>query len=516
MTAHNQTAPVQRALNNAMVVRGASLTFAGMVFQQCVSLASGILITRMLGPGAYGVFSVARNLCESVNIFTKAGFDIGIVRHLGENAGPAHTARNAAFVRLVLAVVLVLSLLPVIAILAGGGTWLQQHVYQFENFQWVILAMVAAVPFMSLSQVLGGAFRGAMQIGPRVKAELFLLPALRAVFIVALLLAGWGIWAAICGSVLALALVTFQLLATARRTLYPAAAGSPAFPWRRRWPDLLAVARYSIIISLTVSIGMLLARTDIIMLGHYVSAAQVGQYAVIQLVVGLLALFNHALNQALAPLLAQLHKQDNKPEMHRLVRQHARWVVITTLPLFLILSMFGNDLLGIFGSGFATDSRVVVVLALAELVTAVILSASYLLSMTGRHMLELLNMSIAVAVNIVLNLLLIPRYGMLGAATATLTAVMLANALRFRQVHAIHRLFPVGADSLRPAIIAITTFLPVLLLSSHVGIQHGLTRAIIVSAAYLCLYAAVIARFSLGEEDRSLLRKITTRLGLAG
>lgn len=512
----DQTVLVQRARNNNMVVRGASITFAGMVFQQVISFASGILITRMLGPAAYGVFSIARTLCESVNIFTKAGFDVGIVRYLGENTGPAHTAGNSAFLKRVLAVVLVLSLLPVIAIYAGGGIWLQQHVYQFEDFHLIMMVMVLSVPFMSLTQVLGGAFRGALQIGPRVKAELFLQPFLRMLIIVILLIAGWKIWAVVSGTVLSFALVTGYLLATAAKTLYPTAAHAPPHPREPLWTDLLTVAKYSSIISLTVSIGMLLARADIIMLGYYVSSEQVGQYAVIQMVVGLLALFNNALNQAVAPLLAQLHKQNHKTEMRRLVHQHARWVVITTLPLFMIIATFGNDLMSIFGKDFATDSRVIALLALSQLVTAVVLSASYLLSMTGHHMLELLSMSVAVVSNIVLNFLLIPQLGMLGAAIATLAAVALANVLRFRQVYRIHRIFPVGTDAVRPTIIGVAIFSLVLLIANHINMQHGLMRAIAVSMAYLGVYAVVIVKFSLADEDRTLLQKVATKLGLGG
>lgn len=512
----NETVLIERARNNNLVVRGASITFVGMVFQQVVSFASGILITRMLGPGTYGVFSIARTLCESVNIFTKAGFDVGIVRYLGENSGPSHTNRNSAFLKLVLAVVFVLSLLPVIAIYAGGGTWLQDHVYQFEDFHLIMMVMVLSVPFMSLTQVLGGAFRGALQIGPRVKAELFFQPIIRLLIIAVLLLVGWNIWAVVSGTVLSFVLVAGYLLAIAAKTLYPTVVQAPPYPRETLWAELFTVAKYSSIISLTVSIGMLLARTDIIMLGYFVSSEQVGQYAVIQLVVGLLALFNSALNQAVAPLLAQLHKQNNKTEMRRLVHQHARWVVITTLPLFMIIATFGNDLMSIFGKDFATDSRVIALLALSQLVSAVVLSASYLLSMTGHHMLELLSMSVAVACNIILNLLLIPEFGMLGAAIATLIALILANVLRFRQVYRIHHIFPVGANAIRPAIIGVAVFSVVLLIADYINMQQGLMRTIAVSIVYVSVYAAVIVKFSLVEEDRTLLQKIANKLGLGG
>lgn len=502
--------------NTRQVVRGASITFLGMIFQLGMSFVSGIIVTRMIGPSAYGVFSLARTLCESVTIFTKLGFDIGIVRYFGENVATGRAESNARFLKLVLTVVLGLSLIPVLAIYLGGGVLLERNVYKYPDFAQVMMAMILSVPFMALTQVLGGAFRGTLRIRPRVIAELFMQPSARLLIIVFLFLLGWRLWAAIVGTVLSFAIVTAYLLVLAKRGFFRRAertvTASPesALPWR----ELVTVGKYSIVISLTVAVAMLLAKADIIMLGYFSSADQVGQYAVMQMIVGLILLSNAALNQAVAPMLARLHKEGNSVEMRRLIHQHARWVMITSLPMFLIIAAFGAHILRIFGNEFAVESSALALLALAQLVLAVLSSAGFMLSMTGRHMLEFYTMFIALVCNIVLNYLLIPEMGIMGAAIGTLSAVVLANVLRSMQVYKVHGFFPVGKEAVMPFLIGVGSFVGMLTATRYFEGGQSLSHAVLMSAAFVLIYIVLVVKFGLNREDRLLLDKIMVRLGL--
>lgn len=499
---------------NLVVVKGATVTFAGMIFQLVMSFVSGIIITRVIGPAEYGIFSIARTLCESLTIFTKAGFDIGIVRYFGENTGLDNAEGNARFLQLVLATVLCLSLVPVIAVCFGGGLLLKRYVYQYQDFNLVMMVMVLSVPFMTLIQVLGGAFRGSLQIRPRVVAELFMQPTVRLAIIILLFLVGWRIWAAITGTVLSFVIATVYLIIIANHAFFNKGGGNKNHTRRKLpWRDLVIVGKYSMVISLTVAVSTLLAKTDIIMLGYFSSSEQVGQYAVIQMVVVLIGLFNGALNQAVAPLFAQLYKNGDREEMRRIIHQHTRWVVITSVPIFLIIACFGNQFMSIFGKGFVVETSAIALLALSQLVIAVLSSAGFMLSMTGRHMLEFYTMLAALICNVVLNYILIPKFGIVGASIGTLTAVILANVLRSLQVYKVHGVFPVGKEVVWPLLIGMGSFTGTLSVARYFGIGNGLSQTIIVSTIFIIVYSLLVIKFGLVKNDRFLFQKVVQKFG---
>lgn len=490
-----------------LIMRSASITLAGTVFQLGVSFLSGLIVARVIGSSAFGIFNIARTLCETLIVFTKMGFDIGIVRHFGEHPPGQYAWRNARFLARVLMTVLGLSLIPVAVVLLGGGAWLEQHVYQYPDFGLVIAVMIITVPLMALTQVLGGAFRGYMQIRPRVIAEFFLQPSVRLAVILLLFLAGWRLWSVIVGTVLSFVVAVLYLLFRARRTFFIGQQDveKPEIH-DEKWRDFITVGKYSIVISLTVSVAVLLQKLDVMMLGYFATASDVGKYAVIQMVVSLIAIFNSALNQAVAPMLARFCKEGAIEDMRHLIHQHTRWVVLTSLPVFLVIGFFGNQFMPIFGKDFHVGLPVVALLALSQFVLAVLSSAGFMLSMTGRHMLEFYTMLIALVCNVILNFLLIPDYGITGAALATLISVVLANILRSLQVYRIHGVFPVGGEVLRVVLIGVGVFAVTWFAAQELGFEKSIMAAVIQSLLFCAIYAVLVLRFGLVEEDRVLLR----------
>jgi O-antigen/teichoic acid export membrane protein len=193
--------------------------------------------------------------------------------------------------------------------------------------------------------------------------------------------------------------------------------------------------------------------------------------------------------------------------MRRLIHQHTRWVVITSLPVFLVIGFFGNQFISIFGKDFHVGLPAVALLALSQFVLAVLSTAGFMLSMTGRHMLEFYTMLIALVFNVVLNFLLIPAYGITGAAMGTLIAVVVANVLRSLQVYRIHGVFPVGGEVLRVLLIGTGAFAFMVLASRAFGVEQGVAASVIMSLLFCAVYIVLVLRFGLVEEDRILLRR---------
>lgn len=496
-------------MNNSdkIILSNASVTFIGLVFSYFMSFLSGIVITRMMGADEFGIFNVSRTLCETIAIFTKIGFDVGILRYLGEHYQQqgVSLSRISAVLNAVLVAVLLSSLIPVLLVVLGGGEILQNHVYHYRDFSLIMNVMVFTIPLMSLTQVLAGMLRGCLHSRVRVIGEYFLQPIVRFFIIVCLFYIGWRIWAAITGTVISFIVSTGYLWFIARRLFLQQASAREKFGFQEIYSDLISVGRYSIVISMSVIVMMLLAKTDILMLGYLSSADNVGKYSVAQMLVTLIPLFNTALNQAVAPMLATLARNESFTEMRRIVHQHSRWVIITTLPLFFIIAFYGNTLVLIFGKEFTVTTPVFIVLSLSLLVYAVLSSSATMLSMTGHHMAEFRAIVIGLIFNILLNYILIPYFGVMGAASATLMATLIASILRSMQALKLYGIFPVGYDSLRPALVGTMVFFAVYMAVDFAGMEKNVFNTAIVSLLFVIVYACLMFRFGVCHEDRYLL-----------
>jgi O-antigen/teichoic acid export membrane protein len=185
------------------------------------------------------------------------------------------------------------------------------------------------------------------------------------------------------------------------------------------------------------------------------------------------------------------------------------WIVRLSLPAFVALIVFPHDLLRIFGHGFAAGASVTVILAVGQLVRAATGPCGTLLNMSGKVAVNMADNVGVLALNIVLNLILIPPYGIVGSAVAWSISLALVNLLRVWQVHAILGVNPLSVESFKGLIAAIAAaaagvavlFAP---WSWSVELVVGLL-------AIMVVYVGVSALLGLSANDRLVLRTITGR-----
>jgi O-antigen/teichoic acid export membrane protein len=122
-------------------------------------------------------------------------------------------------------------------------------------------------------------------------------------------------------------------------------------------------------------------------------------------------------------MIADLYARGNHVGLQSLIRAVSRANLAVAAPVVLVLIAFGRPLLSLYGSHFGAGYPVLVVLALSQLVIALAGSlAGYLLTMTKHQTEAAWIIGASALVNLVLTLVLTPRYGLIGTATATLTA----------------------------------------------------------------------------------------------
>lgn len=184
---------------------------------------------------------------------------------------------------------------------------------------------------------------------------------------------------------------------------------------------------FSIPLVLSGTAWMLIQRSDIVILGAMTSDREVGLYAPILRLVDLLFLTSSLLGSYFVVAASSAAADASGDQLRNLYITTVKWTAALTSPLFVMLVSPGAILALLFGSeysGLGAISAVLVIGYGAHVLTGF---NAYLLVVLGKTRVVGLLSLVAVTVNIAFNLILIPRYGSMGAAMATSLALICLN-----------------------------------------------------------------------------------------
>jgi O-antigen/teichoic acid export membrane protein len=177
--------------------------------------------------------------------------------------------------------------------------------------------------------------------------------------------------------------------------------------------------------------GMLIINSQIdkIMLGSMGYMEQVGVYAIAAQIASLAGMTLIALNVAVTPSIIRLVHESQLDTLQRLVARSAGWALLGTTLLALAILALGAPLLEIFGKDFSTGRLALAILLIGQLVNVAAGPSGTLLKMLGHERALSAIVGLSAALNIVCNAIVIPHYGMDGAAVATVLSLTVWNAL---------------------------------------------------------------------------------------
>jgi len=194
----------------------------------------------------------------------------------------------------------------------------------------------------------------------------------------------------------------------------------------------------------------------------------------------LIQLANQGISQSVQPRLAEALAVGDRSAANRLYQTATGWLVLVTWPICLLVMLFAPVYLRLFGAVYTRGTAVVVVLAGALLVATGCGMVDMVLAMAGRTSWNLANVLVALAVTVGLDVLLIPRYGALGAAIGLACAMVANNLLPLVQVARAAGLHPFGRGTRTAALLAVCCFgvLPRLVTAAAGAGPAGLALAV--------------------------------------
>jgi O-antigen/teichoic acid export membrane protein len=181
--------------------------------------------------------------------------------------------------------------------------------------------------------------------------------------------------------------------------------------------------------------------------------------------------------------------------------------------------LFGRQILSLWGDRFEDAWLVLVLLAAAQLVNVATGTAGTVLIMGARQKVELANSIIALLLGLVLDVLLIPRLGILGAAVGAGASMTVVNALRVIQIQRLWKANPINAKYVKPFVAGLVAAAATLALIQFLRTGSGLGSwpELLAEAVVLFLvYAAGLRLLGLEHDDVEVAGTLLSRLRVGG
>ena len=207
---------------------------------------------------------------------------------------------------------------------------------------------------------------------------------------------------------------------------------------------------------------------------------------------------NMAISMAAQPRFTELFALGDRRNANIIYQVTTAWLVLLTWPLYLLAIVYGPIVLSVFGHSYKAGADVMLILGVTMLLATACGQVDMVLITTGRSSWSLINGLLAVAVNVSLDLVLIPRYGITGAAIGWAVAIIVTNLMPMAQLASSIHLQPFGRGTILAAGLSVVAFCAVPLAIRSVlgggltGFAAGVAAGCVVEAIGLWRFSGVL------------------------
>jgi O-antigen/teichoic acid export membrane protein len=472
----------------AAVGRGSRLGLVGAAFSAIANLALALVVTRGFGRHDAGLFFSATAVFLVLEMLSRLGTDYASIYFISRlrAVGDSHLIvahlrvafKPVAAVVLVCAGALAIFASPLSRSLLGGSATVDLQV------------MAACLPFAVVYDVCLAATRGFGTVVAATLLEKLIRPGLQLVLLVIVATTHEAKLLAI-----AWALPYVMVLPAAVVVLYRLIRKENVEQEHRPGGNIASTFwRFSAPRSVSGLAQALLQRLDIVIVAAMLGPADAAVYAAATRFLVLGQLGNQAISAPVEPRLSALLARRDTAGARDVYRMSTAWLICVNWPIFLVTAVYAPTIMEAFGKSYHSGWTVAMLLCLCMVVAVGVGLVDVVLVFGGRATWNLFNTVVALAINIGVDVLLLPRIGVIGAAVGWGVAILATNLLPLAQIHHTLGLHPFGRRVFTAAAVTAVSFalIPGIV---RILLGGGVTSLVIAGFLGFCVYAVLMHRF---------------------
>ncbi len=487
-----------------ILAKGASVSLTGTMAARALAMVTQVLMARFLGAADFGLYAIGWTLIRVLESVNTLGLATGVI-YFGADYQRNNPSRFKGVLRqsITLASLTGFTIGAVLFLLAPI---LAEYVFRKPDAAPVIRAFAPAFPLYAVAFVGDGMTRLSQRMQYSVYSNIGSMAVALMLFCILFML-GWGVRGAVVATVGGIAVGALMSMYFIRG-LFPAVFAKEI---RSEWLGREILA-FSIPVALAGLACSLLAFMDRLFVASFCSSAETGIYQAASQVPILFAIIFGAFDSIFSPMVADLHARGESRRLAELYRVCAKWRVYASAPFLLIMLFAPVELVqSVYGRAYAQGAVPLVILSLGQIFAVITGNSQTMLILTGRQRTVVTITLVTLLLDVGLNFVLVPRYGLVGAASAAAVSSMVLNVSSASAVirHASISPFDVRyAKSLGAALFACV----VLYILRPLEIRTPAFKLFIVAGVGVAAFAGCLIALSLDAEDREVLDMIRARL----
>ena len=397
------------------IISSSGINFGFRIFGLISTFFATVFISRYFGLATFGSYSLVFTISQAAAIIFALGLPNTLIKIIGNQNYTIQKAKQLLLKGLKAA--LLFSIIPILFFYFGSDFLANEVFHNIELAKYFIVVTIALPLFIAHELFLY--FLIATKSFIKYSFFMFVLPNL--------LLFGFLYLFYLNGnkgyfSFIAFSLAIFVTVIVEAITVFDWNIRKEKMEFSTR--QLLKTASPLLFSGLLL---YLLNWTDILMLGAMVNETQVGIYNIAYKVgsVGFLVIVS--VSTIITPRMAELFGEGKIKELKKLTHQSTRLIALLSIPVVLVLIIFNKPILSFFGNEAIAGSNSLVIISVGVLFSAMVGNVDQILNMTNNHKI-LRNITVlCFFVNVILNFILIPKFGIEGAAIASLITNVVIN-----------------------------------------------------------------------------------------
>jgi len=392
------------------------MSFVLRMFGMALSFIAMWVMTNFYGEAVYGMFSLALTILQIIGAFFGLGLPNAFIGFTGAFSDQSQT--KGLFLKS--AKLALLSSIVPITVFAVGSGFIAHYVFEKDDLYSYLFIIAMGAPCIIVHEILCYYF---MSIKKIITYGLFIFIMPNVFFITSVLVLHYNnaaghftFLAYVLSWLFTIFIGLFIIFKDGAKVIYPQLKGR----------DIL---KQSFPMMMSGIFLLLLNWTDMLMLGRYADESSIGIYNAAFRIGYLVLFFVVSMNVVIMPKISELYHQKNTVELRKVVNRSTQVVIALTLPLALVLIVFSKFILGLNGDGFEAGSTTLILITLGGLFNAMTGNVDQILNMTSNQKSVSVIFFIGFVLNVILNLFLIPAYGIEGAAASSLISNVFVNTI---------------------------------------------------------------------------------------
>lgn len=397
------------------ILRGSLVIFVFKIFGAVSLFLTYILIPRYYGVELFGIFNILFGLLLVGTVISRMGLDtytLRVLSSLNEN-----TQEISLFLKSIFKILLISSLLVSLLILVFLEP-INTYLFKSIDAKFYIIGLSLAILPYTFFNVFPEVFRGFDDI----KRYSFFRNLAQNLILVILL---------ILGIVFSLNYTPIDILFMTVLILFITISFALFFFLKEKKVNVLMVGKYkkkilknSYPMFLAASLMLIMSYIDSFMIAYYLDEYQVGIYSACINLSMIITFIPIAIGGFISPKVSKAYSENNIQEVKNIFKNSLVIIVVVTLPIFSVLYIYAESFLSLFGTAFTSATLTLLITNIAFLSEALCGPVGFVMNMTDNQHIFMRILLVSLLINITFNALLIPIYGINGAAIAMLLSML--------------------------------------------------------------------------------------------